>query len=71
MCKYKYDLCVQVKNKPKVEFTIIMRLISWIHSRGSEAMLTPFSQLSMIPNIHLILSSMGWLGQRPAVHSHS
>ncbi len=35
-CKYKQDLCVQVKNKPCVEYIIIMRLISWIHSRGSE-----------------------------------
>ncbi len=28
--------CVQVKNKPCVEYTIIMRLISWIHSHSSE-----------------------------------
>jgi hypothetical protein len=27
---------VQVKNKPCVEYTVIMHLISWIHSRGSE-----------------------------------
>jgi hypothetical protein len=27
---------VQVKNKPCVEYIIIMHLISWIYSRGSE-----------------------------------
>jgi hypothetical protein len=36
MCKYKHDLCVQVKNKPIVEFTVIMRLIPWIHFHGGE-----------------------------------
>ncbi len=28
--------CVQVKNKPCVRCTSNMRLISWIHPRGSE-----------------------------------
>jgi hypothetical protein len=36
LCKYKQDLCVHVKNKPCVEYTVIMRLISWIHSHGRE-----------------------------------
>ncbi len=36
LCEYKRDFYVQVKNKPCVEYTITMRLISWIHSRGSE-----------------------------------
>jgi hypothetical protein len=31
--------CVQVKNKPCVRRTSYMRLISWIHSRGSETIL--------------------------------
>ncbi len=30
------EICVQVKNKPWVKCIIIMRLISWKHSRGSE-----------------------------------
>ncbi len=34
--EHKRDLCVHVKNKPCVEYTVIMPLISWIHSRGSE-----------------------------------
>ncbi len=36
LCKYKWDFCLQVKNKPCVDYIVIMRLISWIHSRGSE-----------------------------------
>ncbi len=36
LCKYKHDLCVQVKNKPCVKYTVIMCLISWIRSCGSE-----------------------------------
>jgi hypothetical protein len=28
--------CVKVKNKLCVKNTIVMRLISWIHTRGSE-----------------------------------
>ncbi len=36
LCTYKQDPCVQVKNKPCVEYTIIMRLIPWNHSRGSK-----------------------------------
>ncbi len=40
LCKYKRDSCVQVKNKPCVECIIIMRLISWNHSRGSKT-ITP------------------------------
>jgi hypothetical protein len=44
LCKY-HDACLantnvifceQVKNKPSVEYSIIMQLISWIHSLGSE-----------------------------------
>jgi hypothetical protein len=38
MFKFKHDLCVWVKKKPCVELTVIMRLISWIHSRGSETL---------------------------------
>jgi hypothetical protein len=40
LCKYKRDSCVQVKNKPCVECTVIMRLISWNHSHGSETVIT-------------------------------
>jgi hypothetical protein len=36
LCKYKQDFCVQVKNKPCMVCTVIMRLISWNRSRGSE-----------------------------------
>jgi hypothetical protein len=44
LCKYhdaclvntKKIFCLQVKIKLCVEYIIIMRLISWIHSRGSE-----------------------------------
>jgi hypothetical protein len=39
MCKYEHDLCVQVKNKPCIEFTVIMRFIFWIHSSGSETVI--------------------------------
>jgi hypothetical protein len=35
-CKYKQGFRVQVKNKPCVDYIVIMRLIPWIHSRGSE-----------------------------------
>jgi hypothetical protein len=30
--------CVQVKNKPCVKYIVVMRLIPWIHSRGSETL---------------------------------
>jgi hypothetical protein len=36
----KWNFCVQVKNKPCVVCTVIMRLISWIRSRGSETVNT-------------------------------
>jgi hypothetical protein len=36
--KYKQDFCVQVKNKPCMVCTVIMRLISWNRSRGSETL---------------------------------
>jgi hypothetical protein len=39
LCKYKRDSCVQVKNKPCVECTVIMHLISWNRPRGSETIL--------------------------------
>ncbi len=32
----KMESCVQVKNRPCVVYTIIMRLISWKRSRGRE-----------------------------------
>jgi hypothetical protein len=35
-CKYNETFCVQVKNKPCMKYTTVMRLISWIHTRGSE-----------------------------------
>jgi hypothetical protein len=35
-CKYKTSPYVQVKNKPCAQCSIIIRLISWNHSRGSE-----------------------------------
>jgi hypothetical protein len=43
LCKYKWDSCVQVKNKPYLECTVIMRLISWSHSRGNETLLILYS----------------------------
>jgi hypothetical protein len=30
---------MQVKNKPCVKYAIVMRLIPWIYSRGSETLL--------------------------------
>jgi hypothetical protein len=39
LCKYKQDLCVQVKNRPCVEYTVIMRLISLIPSCGSKTIM--------------------------------
>jgi hypothetical protein len=36
--KYNQTFCVQVKNKPCVKYTTIMRLISWINTRGSKTM---------------------------------
>ncbi len=38
-CKYNVIFCVQVKNKPCVKYTTVMRLISWIHTRGSETLI--------------------------------
>ncbi len=35
-CKYNDIFCVLVKNKPCVKYIVVMRLIPWIHSHGSE-----------------------------------
>jgi hypothetical protein len=47
LCKYIMRFCVQVKNKLCVECTVIMRLISWNHSRGSETVIMRY-----IYNVH-------------------
>jgi hypothetical protein len=39
--------CVQVKNKPCKRCTSYMRLISWIHPRGSETPLSARDEASM------------------------
>ncbi len=47
-CEYKQDFYVQVKNEPCLKYTIVMHLISWIHSRDSETKPNMESALSFI-----------------------
>jgi hypothetical protein len=55
LCKYKQDFCVQVKNKPCVEYTVIMRLISWIHSHGKTVLVN--NQMYIMYNIKILDAS--------------
>jgi hypothetical protein len=44
---------VQVKNKPCVKYTTAMRLISWIHTRGRETIMSNVNDANFF--IHILL----------------
>jgi hypothetical protein len=52
----KNEFCVQVKNKSCVDCTVIMHLIPWKCSRGSE---TTMIALNLPPWVHKILQTTG------------
>jgi hypothetical protein len=65
--------CVQVKNKPCVEYISIMHFISWIHSRGSETekIMPKFTHEYVYKHRHDMDANNKGMGQRQSLCAYA
>jgi hypothetical protein len=61
--------CVQVKNKPCVKFIVVLHLIPWIRSRGSETLIVWPLPIQELEEPVLLSIKVHWCLQRNISYS--